>query len=358
MKTRKFFPMIPIFLITLLLVVGCQNVSPEKQSKAQISANVQSAEDSSFSVRFLDVGQADAALIECDDHYMLIDGGDTDSSSKMYTVLKEAGIDHLDIVVGTHADADHIGGLAGALNYATADVTLCSTTSNDTKAFENFKKYAEANGGGITVPEIGDKYYLGSSLITILSVNAGNDSNNSSIVLKLEYGDTSFLFTGDAEKEAEQEMIESGEDLSATVLKVGHHGSAGSSSEEFLEEVDPEYAVISVGEDNSYSHPAKAALDRLEAQDAEIYRTDLQGEILMTSDGETIQISTQKENEKNNSQTEEIEEDYILNTNTKKFHHPSCKSAKRTKSENKQEFHGTKQDLLSMGYEACKNCNP
>lgn len=136
---------------------------------------------------------------------------------------------------------------------------------------------------------------------------------------------------------------------------MGHHGSASSSSKEFLEEVNPEYAVISVGEDNSYSHPAKAALDRLNAQDAEIYRTDLQGEILMTSDGETIQISTKKENEENNSQAEE---DYILNTNTKKFHHPSCKSAKRTKNENKQEFHGTKQELLSMGYKACKNCNP
>lgn len=365
-----------LFAVLLFGITGCTPSVPDSAKSDTYNTSVQSIENSSFSIRFLDVGQADAALIECDGHYMLIDGGNTDSSSKMYTVLKEEGIQHLDIVVGTHADADHIGGLAGALNYASADVVLCSTTANNTKAFENFKKYAEQNGNGITVPEIGENYYLGSSLISILSVNAGNDSNNSSIVLKIEYGETSVLFTGDAEKAAEQEMIDNGTDLSADVLKVGHHGSAGSSSSEFLEEVDPEYAIISVGEDNSYSHPAEAALERLEDQDAKIYRTDLQGEIILTSDGETVHISTEKEASENEllttaSDTTEIPEndllnnsvvqteaDYILNTNSMKFHTPECKSVKRIHSENKEEYYGTKEELLSMGYEACKNCNP
>lgn len=361
-----------LFVVLMFGITGCTPDLQDSQTPDSYSTTtVQNTENSTFSIHFLDVGQADAALIECDGHYMLIDGGNTDSSSKMYTVLQEDDIRHLDIVVGTHADADHIGGLAGALNYATADVVLCSTTTNNTKAFENFKKYAEQNGNGIVVPEIGDKYYLGSSLITILSVNAGNDSNNSSIVLKLEYGDTSILFTGDAEKEAEQEMLDNGADLSADVLKVGHHGSAGSSSSEFLEEVDPEYAIISVGLDNSYSHPTEAALERLEEQDAEIYRTDLQGEITLTSDGENINISTEKSaaeqdiltpasemDQKESSDFSGVQTDYILNTNTMKFHTPECKSVKRIHSENKETYYGTKEELLSKGYEACRNCNP
>lgn len=129
-------------------------------------------EDSSFSVTYLDVGQADAALVECDGHYMLIDGGNKGDSSIMYTVLKNAGIIHLDIVVGTHAHEDHIGGLPGAFNYATADMTLCPVISGDSDAFNDFKKYADSKGGGITVPSVGDQYELGSADIEILGVNA------------------------------------------------------------------------------------------------------------------------------------------------------------------------------------------
>lgn len=251
-------------------------------------------EESSFSIRFLDVNQADATLVECDGHYMLIDGGNRSDSDKMYAILKESEIQHLDIVVGTHVDEDHIGGLAGALNYATADKVFCTTTTYDTDVFSDFAKYADQNGGGIMTPKVGEVYSLGSAEVTILGINAGNTTNDSSVVFKIKYGETTFLFTGDAEAAAEQEILNAGLDISATVLKVGHHGSADSTTQEFLDEIMPSYAVISVGSENMYLHPAKETLDKLKNADAKVYRTDLQGEIVLVSDGENVSITTEK----------------------------------------------------------------
>ena len=271
-----------------------EDVEEEEQTGELEIPEQEIPENSTFSIRFLDVGQADAAIVECDSHYMLIDGGNKHDSSKMYTILKESGINHLDLVVGTHPDADHIGGLPGALNYATADKVLSPVLEHDTEAFQDFLKYAQSNGGGMSVPEIGETYPLGSAVVKILALNSGEESNDKSIVLKISYGGTSFLFTGDGELATEQMLINSGEDLSATLLKVGHHGSAGSSTESFLNKVKPEYAIISVGDGNNYGHPTKETLDRLETVGAEVYRTDLQGEIAVTSDGSSLTISSKK----------------------------------------------------------------
>ncbi|MBQ3108151.1 MAG: MBL fold metallo-hydrolase, partial [Clostridia bacterium] len=240
------------------------------------------------------VGQADAALVECDGHYMLIDGGNKGDSDVIYAVLKRTGVPHLDIVVGTHGHEDHIGGLPGAFHYTTADLTLCSMTNYDSDAFEDFAKSASKNGGGITVPKVGDKYTLGSASITILGVNGGSEANDTSIVLKIQYGEISFLFTGDAEREAEQAILNSGADLSATVLKVGHHGSDSSTTYPFLREIMPAYAVISVGKDNSYGHPREDTLSRLHDAEVKVYRTDLHGDITFTSNGKTISVTTEK----------------------------------------------------------------
>lgn len=253
-----------------------------------------SSDKASFSIHFIDVGQADAALVECDGHYMLIDGGNKADSDTIYTVLKNAGVSHLDIVVGTHAHEDHIGGLSGAFSYADANLTLCATKNYDSDAFEDFAENADKKGGGIVVPAVGDRYSLGSANIEILGVNSGSETNDTSIVLMITYGKTKFLFTGDAEREAEQVILASGVDLSATVLKVGHHGSDTSTTYPFLREIMPKYAVVSVGKDNSYGHPTEDTLSRLRDAEVEVYRTDLQGDIKCVSDGESVSFSVAK----------------------------------------------------------------
>jgi competence protein ComEC len=330
---------------------------------------------SSFEVHFIDVGQADSALILCDGNAMLIDGGNVADSDLIYTYLKNQGITHLDYMVCTHAHEDHVGGLAGALNYATVDVAYCPVTSYDSTAFNNFVKYLGNQGVDITVPSTGDTFTLGSAEVTVLGpINSSDEPNNTSIVLRIVYGNTSFLFAGDAEREEEQDILNAGYTLASTVLKVGHHGSENSTTYPFLREIMPEYAVISVGADNSYGHPTEETLSRLRDADVKVYRTDMQGDIICTSDGKSVSFTVERNADVdtlssvglNSTQTANSAAtddpvagtDYVINTNTGKFHYPWCSSVDQMNEENKQYYTGSRDELIAEGYSPCGRCNP
>ena len=333
-----------LMAVVLALAVGC-TYAPDS--------------DSTFSIHFIDVGQADAALVECDGEYMLIDGGNRGDSDRIYTVLKNAGVEELALMVATHAHEDHIGGLSGAFAYATARRTLCPVTDYDSGVFVDFAHYAAQKGGGITVPKAGESFALGSAQVRVLAVNAGKDTNNRSIVLKVQYRQTSFLFTGDAEREVEQAMLASGQDLSATVLKVGHHGSDTGTTYPFLREVMPAYAVISVGEGNDYGHPTEEVLSRLRDAGVSVYRTDRQGDICVTSDGTQVRFVTDNAVPPSGGQAvTPTGESYVLNTGTMKFHAPVCSSVDKIKQENRQNYTGSRSNLLAQGYSPCGNCKP
>ena len=276
-------------LLTLICILIAGLVAPLLQSESQLP------EGSSFQVHFIDVGQADAALILCDDMAMLIDGGNSADSDLIYTYLKKHNVKHLDYIVSTHPHEDHVGGLSGALQYATVGIAYSPVTSFSTKAFNNFKSALSQQGVTLSVPSVGTRFDLGSATCQILAVNTETaDTNNTSIVLRIVYGETSFLFTGDAETPVEQLLVNNGFELKSTVLKVGHHGSYSSTSYVFLREVMPEYAVIPVGKDNDYGHPHDIVLSRLRDADVTLYRSDMHGDVICTSNGKTVSFQTAK----------------------------------------------------------------
>lgn len=344
-----------------------QNI-PSIQAAEHTASVSQSANSSSreqkdlLTVTFLDVGQGDAAVLQCGGQSMMIDGGKAKASSYIYSWLKKNQISHLDVMVATHTDADHIGGLSGALNYAKVGTAYCPVTSGTTKTFQSFVKYLKKQGKSITVPKAGDEFSLGGAQVRILGpTDSQAEGNNSSIVLKVTFGDTSFLFTGDAEREEEQELLESGYDLESTVLKVGHHGSDTSTSYLFLRTVNPQYAVISVGADNTYGHPTETVLSRLRDADVKTYRTDLQGTITAVSDGKKVTFQTERNAESNTldqASDSSVEKTYVLNTNTHKFHDPDCSSVSQMKEKNKRIVTESRDQIIAEGYDPCGRCHP
>ncbi|MDD7793713.1 MBL fold metallo-hydrolase [Clostridium sp. 'White wine YQ'] len=246
-------------------------------------------------VTYIDVGQADSILIQQGTSTMLIDGGNNADGPTIKDYMDKQGITSLDYIIGTHAHEDHIGGLDYVINAFKIGKVYFPKTTSTTKTFEDFINSVKNKDLKLTVPQVGDTFNLGDATCTILAPNSSSytDDNDYSIVVKVKFGNTSFLFDGDAQVTSEMEMVNKGLDLKADVLKIGHHGSKTSTCSNFLSAVNPKYSVISVGKDNSYGHPAQGTMDRLKAANVQVFRTDENGTIVATSNGTEITFSTQ-----------------------------------------------------------------
>ena len=253
-----------------------------------------------IAVHFIDVGQGDCTLIIAGDYTVLIDAGEVSEKSTVITYLRSLDIDHLDMVIASHPHSDHIGSLSAVIDKYGADILLMPDVTEEmtpiTSSYENMIKSAEKRGTDIRFAAVGDVYTLieGCTLEIIAPVKDYEDHNNYSIVCRLIYGENEFLFTGDIEELAERDIVDSGADISADVIKVAHHGSETSSLKVFMQAADPDYAVISVGSANDYGHPHKETLKLLELLDIKVYRTDWNGDVVMFTDGKEITVVTQK----------------------------------------------------------------
>lgn len=265
-----------------------------------IAPNTTKEKDNSFvneghnlTVEFIDVGQGNCVLASINEHYMLIDGGNSDTSSFVVSYLKDKGIKTLDYVVVSHYDADHLSGIIGVLNVFNVNKVIAPDYTADTKTYNSYIKKLNEKNILPEYPSVGDKYTFGNAGFVVVCPDSYDysDENNNSVGIKLSYGNNSFLILGDASTESEYAMLDNNVNVSADVYMVSHHGSLKSTSATFLSAINPSYAVISVG-NNSYGHPKEEILKRLEKLNIPIYRTDKDGTIIFTSDGNTLSVST------------------------------------------------------------------
>lgn len=406
-------------LVCLLVFAGCASptdfqgenrenlqAAPSRED-ASLAENPDTSDDRLY-FTVLDVGQGLSVLVSCQGKTLLFDGGDADYSSFVVSYLKQHNIQFLDYVVASHYDADHLNGVIGAIQAFPVGTVLGPDYEHDSQLYQSFLSSVSEKGLTVSHPQPGNQYSLGDATFTVLAPSAiTEDSNNNSIAIRIDYQDTSFLITGDAETDSEQDMIESGLPLSCDVLVAGHHGSASSTSWDFLQATVPETVVISCGDQNSYGHPHEETMEKLEAMEIDVCRTDLQGTLEAVSDGTAITWSplpcndyssgdqrdslspsdsdswpaaesgtagaaaepgateTTAESETTKATepgtTEAAEPgttEYILNTNTGKFHLPSCRYVKEIHDENRKTSTESRQQLMEQGYDPCKVCIP
>lgn len=374
MKKSSLKYLLFLIISILSLCTSCSPPADTEQMQLNSSAGITNQESdltslpaneiayqigsSNLHIYYIDVGQADACLLEYDGHFMVIDTGDNDDETFMVQYLQEKGVATIDYLVGTHPHADHIGGMDAVINHFDIGSIYMPRISANTQTFEDVLTAIEDKNLSVSTPVAGEEFSFNGIPVQILSpLQTYEDTNNNSIVLKLNYDKTSFLFTGDMEIEAETDVENAGYDLSADVIKVAHHGSSTSSSLSFLQKVSPSYAIISVGANNTYGHPEEAVLRRLADLGTQVYRTDEVGTITVSSDGTTIKISTEKNKpQETDTKVDTIAEStvsYIGNRNTKKFHLPTCNSLPAEKNRVPLD---TRENAIEQGFDPCKRC--
>ena len=329
---RKGFKGILLLLSMLFALTGC---SVSEATQHGMAVDTIQTEDVLLRVDFLNVGQADCALLSTKGHYMVIDGGNNGDADTILSYLEGQGVEKLDAVVGTHPHEDHIGSLDAIINHFDVDAVYMPKIMHTSKTFEDVLDAVANKGLKIKSPSPGDTIDFNGLEIEVLGPQREyKDFNNNSIVLKVNAGETAFLFTGDAEETAEKDILQA---------------------------VKPKYAVISVGVGNSYHHPEEEALQRLQSIGAEIYRTDLQGNIVCTTDGKNIAFNCNSvsgaevyaDAAKNNTPAEEVV--YIANKKSKKFHLESCASLP---DEGNRIYLEDREEAISLGYTPCGTCKP
>lgn len=322
-------------------------------------------------VHFIDVGQGDSIFVELpNSETMLIDAGEIGQGDLVSTYIFSHGYDTIDHVVATHAHSDHIGGMPEVIDTFNIGTFYMTENTSTSSIFEQTLNKVNESGADTCYVMAGDIIIdNGKLLCEVVAPKAidNDEINNNSIVIKLTYGDNKFLFTGDAEKSEEDGIWTN---IKCDVLKVGHHGSDSSTTPNFLKKVEPKYAVISCGLGNAYGHPSDDVLKRLYDRNIDVFRTDLQGSIVFTSDGKNISlgkklseytpvITTTTAITTVHVQEEQQSRDitYVLNTNTKKIHYESCSSVDQIKGKNKaytDNYYGA----IAQGYKPCGRCNP
>ena len=279
-----------LLIVVFVILFGEQTgIFAEKAQELVTDQTDLSVQEDVLEVHFIDIGQGDATLIKQGSHAMLIDAGENDKGTAVQLYLQKHGVERLDYLILTHTDSDHIGGADVIISKYEIQTILLSDFPKENKTYRDVMDSMDAKGVDFTEPKVGDSYLLGNAKFTIIAPNRTYaDPNNSSIALVLQHGENSFLFSGDAEAEAEEDILKNGMDLDVDVYKAGHHGSSSSSSEAFLDAMSAEAAVISCAADNSYGHPHAEVLNALRARKMKVYRTDEQGSIMATSDGTDI----------------------------------------------------------------------
>lgn len=280
-----------LLLVLLLLLAGCG-----RDDGGETTATTRETEpvaETGLRVHFVDVGQADGAVIECDGEFAVIDAGYPENGPQMVEYLQELGAESLQLVVGTHPHGDHIGGLPDVLDAFPVETLWTSQIPYTNDYVRNFTDAAADRGVAVDQPKPGEEFQLGGATIRVIGPlgTEYEDANNLSLVLMVQYGQRRFLMTGDMEEYAEHELLEAGVDLKADVLKVGHHGSYSSTGYRFLREVAPTYAVISCGAANDYGHPHDVTMSRLQDADTVIFRTDRMYTVIAECDGADINFT-------------------------------------------------------------------